>query len=161
MRLLVCGSRDYSDRRSVFAVLDRYLAKYGEKLIVIEGEARGADTLARLWAEDRGLAAHRRIMKFPAHWRHTDACEPGCRELVGKGAGPRRNRQMLAEGMPDGVIAFHRDLPAGVGTLDMVDAATRANRPVLWVRREGDETWVQREEVAGWVKAARDRKKAS
>ena len=56
---------------------------------------------------------------YPADWTR-----------YGKPAGPIRNRQMLNEGKPDMVIAFHDDLSVSVGTKDMVDIANAAGLPV-------------------------------
>ena len=41
----------------------------------------------------------------------------------GKLAGPKRNQQMLDEGMPDLVVAFHADIKNSKGTFDMVNRA--------------------------------------
>jgi hypothetical protein len=79
--------------------------------VVIEGEARGADTMGRLAAEDFGIP----VLKFPANWG-----------VYGKVAGPIRNRQMLSEGRPDLVLAFHNDIANSRGTKDMVKAAMKA-----------------------------------
>lgn len=46
MRVLVCGSRHFSDRK----LLDATLAEL-DITTLIEGHARGADTLAREYAE--------------------------------------------------------------------------------------------------------------
>ena len=106
MRVLICGGRDYQDRRGVFAALDRLHAKRGIGC-VIHGGAAGADFLAGAWADERGITT----ATFPADW-----------STHGLAAGPLRNQQMIDEGKPDGVIAF----PGGAGTADMVERARRA-----------------------------------
>lgn len=58
---------------------------------VIEGEARGADTLARAWAHSMKI----RVEPFPADWKK-----------YGKAAGFMRNQKMLDDGRPDLVVAF-------------------------------------------------------
>lgn len=106
MRVLVCGGRDYADE----IMMDEVLSDIDSQrriTTVIEGEARGADTLAREWAERRRIA----VRKYPADWANN-----------GKAAGPIRNRQMLVEGKPDLVVAF----PGGRGTADMVERSERA-----------------------------------
>ena len=80
---------------------------------IIEGEARGADTLARLWAQARG----RVVCAFPADWSR------------GKSAGYVRNKQMLEEGKPDAVVAF----PGGRGTDVMLALAKDAGVPTVQV----------------------------
>jgi hypothetical protein len=99
MKVLVCGGRDYSDRERVFAILDELHRRHNITQI-IEGGARGADALARDWANHRGVE----VRTFPADW-----------ERYGKSAGFRRNQQMLDEGQSDGAVVF----PGGRGTADM------------------------------------------
>jgi len=83
---------------------------------LIHGAAPGADRMA---GEIGGLIGYW-VLDFPADWRQH-----------GKAAGPIRNRQMLREGQPDLVIAFHDDLSASKGTRDMVRIARKAGIPVL------------------------------
>ncbi len=94
LRLLVCGGRDFTDGDAVFYVLDRVHRKRGVAL-VIHGDARGADRLAKAWAVDRGITER----GFRAAWKRPDGS-------IDHSAGPRRNAQMLAEGMPDACVAF-------------------------------------------------------
>ncbi len=110
MKLLVCGGRDYRDERDLFRVLDAIRLEHPVSM-VIQGGARGADQLARTWAERRLIP----FAEYPADWnRH------------GKAAGPRRNQQMLDDGRPDLVVAF----PGGRGTDDMIRRAHDAGVPV-------------------------------
>lgn len=105
-RVLVCGGRDWDLQETTFNLLDQFAEKY-PVAAVVHGGARGADTLAGRWAQERGLLCH----VFPADW-----------ETHGRAAGPIRNQKMLTEGAPDYVIAF----PGGAGTADMVRRATKA-----------------------------------
>lgn len=109
MRVLVCGGRDYADRRCVYAVLDD-LAGHAEEIIC--GGANGADALARDWAAYRSIPCH----VYNADW-----------ETHGRKAGPLRNQKMLDEGKPDLVIAF----PGGRGTADMLRRAERAGVAIV------------------------------
>lgn len=109
--MLVCGGRDYADREFVFAVLDAQHSVVPIELL-IHGDARGADTLGKLWAISRGVP-HR---AFPADWG-----------LYGHGAGAVRNLQMLRAGKPDKIIAF----PGGKGTANMVSQAKKAGVQIL------------------------------
>lgn len=109
-RVLVCGSRDFSDRSLVDAKLDEVRARLGGvRMRVISGAARGADTLASQWAARRGVPCD----EYPADW-----------DRYGKSAGYRRNERMLAEGRPHLVVAF----PQGEsrGTRMMMDIAAKA-----------------------------------
>lgn len=109
VRIIVCGGRDYADRDHVFRVLDKVHAL---RVIaeVIQGDAPGADSLAKEWAEARGI-------------KHTDC--PADWKSLGRRAGPIRNRYMLTL-KPDGVVAF----PGNDGTDDMCRAAKEAGVPV-------------------------------
>ena len=101
MRILVCGGRDFDDWELLSETLYPLLTAH---CTVIEGGAKGADFLARVFAKWRGVP----VEEYPADWRRH-----------GKAAGSIRNEQMLAEGCPDLVVAF----PGGVGTADMVRRA--------------------------------------
>lgn len=109
MRVLICGSRNLNNKQFVNSILDKLEAELGPWNLVIQGEARGADTLAREWAEDMKIS----VMRFPANWK-----------LHGKAAGPIRNKQMLDKGKPDLVIAFLA--PGSRGTKNMIDQARKA-----------------------------------
>lgn len=103
MRFLVCGGRTYGDAAKVDRILSRIRAKRGIS-VIIQGGAAGADRLAARWGEARKIP----VLTFKADWdRHSAA------------AGPIRNTRMLAEGKPDGVVAFE----GATGTADMVRKA--------------------------------------
>lgn len=80
---------------------------------IIEGGARGADSLGAQYAEEVGIPSRR----FPALWG-----------TYGKAAGPIRNTQMLKEGAPDLVVAFLA--PNSRGTKHMISIAEKAGVPV-------------------------------
>lgn len=111
MRVLVCGDRNWDD---VELIYDR-LEELPPRSIVIHGAARGADILAG------GVAFRLQfgVESYPADW-----------ERYGRSAGPIRNAQMLREGQPDLVIAFHADLEHSKGTKHMVGIARKAGVPV-------------------------------
>lgn len=111
MRVLVCGGRDYNHRGRVTDVLCKLHMEAGISCI-IEGGARGADRMAREWAQVCIVP----IETFEADW-----------ENQGTFAGPARNKRMLDEGKPDLVIAF----PGGKGTADMVRKARKAGVGVI------------------------------
>jgi len=109
LALIVCGGRDYSDSRAVYAALDRIASTRGVRLIR-HGGAAGADRLAASWAEFRGVEA----IEYTADW-----------ERYGRRAGPMRNA-VMAEAGADGLVAF----PGGPGTADMIRQAERCGIPV-------------------------------
>ena len=109
-RVLVCGSRDFTDVGLLGVKLDEVRKRLGGvPMRVISGAARGADSLAAGWARLRGIPCD----EYPAEW-----------ERYGRSAGYRRNERMLAEGRPHVVVAF----PQGEsrGTRMMMDIASRA-----------------------------------
>jgi len=110
MKVIVCGGRDYDDQRRAYEVLDQQMPTIS---LVIEGGARGADTLARMWADLRRVDC----LTVPANW-----------DRDGFSAGPRRNTRMLTYS-PDLVIA----LPGGRGTANMIGQARKAGVKVIEV----------------------------
>ncbi len=118
MRVLVCGSRYWSDSEGLWDSLDAMRLPITE---VIHGAARGADSLGAGWAISRGI----KQSPFPADWAKHQL-----------GAGPIRNRRMLDE-KPDLVVAFSDNLYVGAdpskGTRDCVDEARRRGIPVWHV----------------------------
>lgn len=113
MIVLVCGSRNWTDREAIY----KRLAKLPHGTQIIHGAARGADQLAGACASTLGFS----VREFPADWRGH-----------GRAAGPIRNKRMLYEGQPDLVIAF--PLPDSIGTVDMIRQARRARVPVEVIR---------------------------
>ena len=114
LKMLVCGGRSYDDDIRVWEVLDevhQFCIDNDIELTIIHGDAPGADTFAKRWA----IAHDVEQIGFPADW-----------DTHKKAAGPIRNKQMLDEGKPNGVIAF----PGGPGTANMIMQATKAGVPV-------------------------------
>lgn len=114
-RVVVFGGRDFGDRRCLDRVLDAVHARR-KITCIVEGEMSGADRMARLWAESRGVD----VDPYPADWDNID--RPGAvvkRNSRGKlydaAAGPFRNERMLREGRPSLAIGF----PGSKGTRDM------------------------------------------
>ena len=111
MRVLVCGDRNWTDCERVRIELLNLWNQHKEGLIVIEGEARGADTCAAIAARKEGF----NLERYPAEWNK-----------YGKAAGHIRNQQMLDEGTPNLVLAFHDNLEQSKGTKHMVGIARKA-----------------------------------
>src|SRR4029077_1738687 len=109
--MLVCGSRDWTDRDVLEGWLDE-IASVLRISVVIDGGQRGADTMAFEWANNHGLNWER----YFAKWREK-----------GNAAGWSRNRRMLREGQPTLVVAF--PLPQSRGTWHMVRIAKEAGGP--------------------------------
>lgn len=105
--VLVCGGREYADRDKIYHVLDAYHGRIGPTMLLLNGGAPGADTLAREWAVDRKVDH----LTLYAKW-----------QVFGKSAGPLRNRRM-AKRKPRLVLAFHPNLDESKGTRDMIGVA--------------------------------------
>src|SRR5690348_8995897 len=111
MRIIICGSRNWYHRQPIHDEIDRLYQRYGSRLVIIHGAARGADTIAGDYAQHLRIA----VEAYPADWSK------------GKAAGPLRNQQMLDTGI-DGVVAFDM---GGSGTADMMRRAKAAGVPVI------------------------------
>jgi hypothetical protein len=115
MKVLVCGSREWTDEDLVL----RRLAELPHGTTVIHGDCRGADRMAGGAAKMFKLE----VVAVPADWS------------LGRSAGPIRNRKML-DMKPDLVIAFHDDVENSKGTKDCVGEARKRGIPVEVVRHE-------------------------
>lgn len=104
MKVLVCGSRNWTDKQRVFDALDKLMPGI---TCVVSGGCRGADAAAMDWAEEKKID----LRVYPADWASH-----------GLSAGPRRNQQMLSVERPDIVLAFG---PSGPGTTNMLTLAER------------------------------------
>lgn len=105
MKLLVTGSRAWTDGELLYAILDEVTREWDEVFLVV-GDARGADTTALAWAKDRGH--HGKV--FKARW-----------ESEGKGAGPLRNQRMIdANHDIQAAVAFFQTGEKNAGTKDCV-----------------------------------------
>jgi len=113
MRVLVCGSRTWSDTGAIAQVLDHLKIH-----LIIQGGAKGADQCAKDYAEKMELPC----LQFNAEWTR-----------YGRAAGPMRNQRMLEEGRPDLVVAAHTNLEKSKGTKDMVKRAKKFGVPVRMV----------------------------
>lgn len=146
-RLLVCGSRHWrggSGHHGDGGMLWRVLDRLAPTTVVHGGCPTGADHLADCWAATRGAA----VVVYRADWRRW-----------GKGAGPRRNEEMVeAEaGRVVAVVAFRmvmtmfRQEPGRLvpvaddgrsllnrGTDDLVRRALKRKMTVVWFEPGAD-----------------------
>ena len=113
MRVLVCGDRDWSSWRIIAETIGMI-----EPDVIIQGEAKGADIISATLGESAGIPVER----YPANWGK-----------YGRAAGPIRNKQMLEEGKPDLVVAFHNDIANSRGTGNMLTLAEDAGIPYCLV----------------------------
>ncbi len=105
MKVVVSGGREWTNEK----IIGERLEKLPKDTIIIQGECRGADLIARKIALSLGLD----VVGFPANWVKYD-----------KVAGPKRNIKMLNT-CPDLLIAFHDDLSLSRGTKHIVNEARK------------------------------------
>ena len=80
MKILICGSREFTDYGHFVRNMNEYLSSADlSKIEIVSGGARGADTFAEQYAADRGI----KFTKFPADWKK-----------YGRSAGYVRNVEM-------------------------------------------------------------------
>lgn len=122
VRVAVIGSREFTDYERAKRALDPLIgwieSKHpGVPLVIVSGGAKGADTLAKMYADDHGIP----IDVVYARWT-----------IYGKrgadGAGLLRNTMMAA--IVHYCIAFHKNNSSG--TADMIDKC-RANKVLVRV----------------------------
>lgn len=119
MKILCCGSREYTDAGCVMETLRTFseiATRRHAALEVCHGDATGADQMVARACRELGISC----TAFPADWNGP----------LGKAAGPARNAQMLKTFKPDLVLAFYpgppKAPPGTKGTLDMVRKALKA-----------------------------------
>jgi hypothetical protein len=104
LTILGCGDREWTQYEPVQKELLNYL---GKNVLVVHGDARGADTIVGEVASQLDFD----VLAIPADW-----------QTYGRSAGPIRNQVMLDQ-QPDIVLAFHDDIENSKGTKDMVKRA--------------------------------------
>lgn len=112
-KVLICGDKNFEDRNIIRIWLCQ-LQDWGYDTI-INGGAKGADTIATEEAEQMGF----NIITVRAEWRK-----------YGRGAGPLQNREKL-QFNPDLVIFFHNNILESKGTKNMVKQALEAGIEVI------------------------------
>lgn len=111
-KLIVAGSRDFSDYAFLKRKLDHLLQNIEGEIEIISGEARGADKLGEQYANENGL----KFNSHPADW-----------DRYGKSAGYRRNEEMALSVKNNnnfgGCVVFRKNMSKG--SSHMIDLATK------------------------------------
>lgn len=105
MRVIIAGSRCFRDYELLKSYCDHILSNQKD-ITILSGMAKGADTLAVQYAEEKGY----KLEKHFAEW-----------EKEGKKAGMLRNIEM--GNCADALIAFHDGRSRG--TMHMIDYAKK------------------------------------
>lgn len=123
---LVIGSRSFQNYSQLKSKLD-YLLKRQNKVVIVSGGARGADSLAERYAKEKNYVC----LVYPANW-----------EKFGRKAGYIRNAEMhafIARQQKRGVVAFWDG--KSPGTKQSIQLAQQYNNPIRWIIvKEGDNT---------------------
>lgn len=120
VRVIVCGSRNWSDRNIIADKLNDLVLARGWRFpdpIIVHGAARGVDRLAGEEAEKAGLL----VEVHPAQW-----------DKYGNAAGLKRNEKMAKLGA-DLCVAFWDG--QSTGTKHMMDTALAHGIPVIQVMK--------------------------
>jgi len=122
-KVIVCGSRNISDKKYIFEALDKLL-KDNDDVEIISGHARGIDTIAEAYAKERAIP----LVVFSADWKQ-----------YGRAAGPIRNKEKLQYAMSSEplVIAFWDGKSKGTG--NMIAQARNAGVNTLIIEMPGND----------------------
>ena len=111
MNIIIAGGRDFNNYKLLCERLDYFFKNITP--VIVCGEAKGADSLGRKYAEEHGL----QIISMPADWKR-----------YGKSAGFRRNGEMAK--IADALVAFWDGQSSG--TKNMIELMT--GKPTRIVR---------------------------
>ncbi len=111
-RIVIAGSRHFQDYDFFCANVDTCLSKIRKEytVVLLSGHCSGIDTMAERYAKEHGL----QLEIFPAEW-----------DKYGKGAGPKRNKQMVDAA--DYAITFPS---GGNGTKSLIALARKKGIPI-------------------------------
>lgn len=116
MKVIIAGSRNAVGslwKRALLNVMVEFEAKHGPVTTVISGTAKGMDSIGEAWAKWKNVP----VVQFAPDW-----------EKHGRGAGPKRNALMAAEG--EALVCLH---DGGPGSADMMRQARKKGMPVVEV----------------------------
>jgi len=121
MRVCICGDRNYTCIENIEKEILLLKEKYNDNLLIITGKCQGVDNLA----ERVSIKHNIKHIEYPADWKK-----------YGKAAGPIRNKQMIQEGKPELVIAFHNNIKHSKGTKNMVNQCLAENIEVILIEEK-------------------------
>ena len=108
MKCAIIGGRDFNDYEKVVEVL----SKYNDITEIISGGAKGADSLAEKYAQEKNIP----LTIFPANWKK-----------YGKSAGVIRNRDIVKNS--DILFSFWDG--KSKGTANSIALARKSNKSVV------------------------------
>lgn len=114
MRVLITGSREWTEREAVEEPLLAYYMFYGDNLVVVHGDCpTGADRIAKEFCDEMDIKQD----PHPANWNR-----------YGRSAGPLRNQKMVGLGAD---ICLAYPLGKSQGTRGCMKLAREAGIPVV------------------------------
>lgn len=111
MKVIIAGSREWTDQQKINDTMDLFVEKVGPIKLVIQGDCSGADLMGRFWAESRGIP----VKDMPAKWG------------VIPDAGKVRNGEMAE--IADACVLFHHNRTPG--SKDML-AKAKKKKLLIW-----------------------------
>ena len=115
MRIVIGGSRTYTDYKAFSEALDSVLSSMPQnEITILSGHCKGVDAMAERYAAEHKIS----IRVYPAEWN-----------IYGRAAGPVRNRRMVEE--CDLVIAFWDG--RSKGTKSLIDCTRNLGREVITI----------------------------
>lgn len=114
--IIISGDRNWQDEK----IMKYVLCQLPSDTRITHGACRGADLMFASLALERNTthATGFQIVGQEANWK-----------MYGKGAGPKRNQEMLDSCAQDMVIAFHDNIQDSKGTKNMIMLANKAKVP--------------------------------
>lgn len=121
-RVIVCGSRNFTDKEICFKALDQLLGE-NPNVEIVSGHAKGADQFGEEYAALHGIPTK----VFLPDWKR-----------YGRGAGLIRNQEMLAYSKEESslVVAFWDG--KSKGTKNMIETASAEGVKVYIVFSDGE-----------------------
>lgn len=107
-RIIVAGSRYFSNKEWLYSVLDDYLKGIDDNVEIVSGHCRGADMLGEQYAKDHNIP----VVLFPADWN-----------AYGKRAGYIRNKQMAEYASEENGVLIAFPIGEARGTKMMIRIA--------------------------------------
>jgi hypothetical protein len=127
-RVIISGNTEWTSRKSVLETMKAVELMAGpiDNIIIIQGESRGAERIARGFAYKNPLMT---VEAYPANWgnRYNDTYRPA--------AGKARNQQMVDSGA-DLCVGFFVKGYENTGVIDCLDRAKLAGIKVLEIWNE-------------------------
>ena len=132
--VLISGSKTINDKERIdiiYKLIDDELKDIikadFKKIVIVEGEEKGVDTIAKNYANDRGYT----IKGFPAAW-----------SIYGPTAGLKRNQKMhefISQYPNRLVLCFKDSISNGTGTKDSFNLAKKYQTNAVWYQFTGDQ----------------------